>query len=350
MQEPKNDRFNEDIQAVENRETTAATVDNDHSIDDVRTQHQLNRTSDALAKEKTKRHSKPALVLLLALVMAALGAAAGIAVYKAYFEKQPATPTTTQTTTVSAPKLTAASLISGIKPSLKGTPVETGEHGDFWVGTTDNFQAYAVPQQQPSGYAFTTVPTELSGVSTSSTTQSTIDADVLAAKKFLESKGLRASKNTIDPDNKILGSVDYVNDDVACTVSLTNYTNAYQSHIGCADMASYAANAATLKPMYTAYVNKAKLATKEGIYMGLAKVTDSPIAGYKRANVSTGNINTPVGGAVALFYQTQDKTWHYFTSTQSALSCTDYPAGDIRKAFAGETCMDGSGNQAKVTP
>lgn len=350
MPEQNQDNMSDDIQSIESREVTTPSVDNDHSIDDVRTQHQLNSTSDALAREKTKRRSKPALVLLLALLMAALGAVAGVVVYKAYFEKPAPTQGVTQSAVVAIPKLSAKTLVNDIKPSLKGTAVETGEHGDFWVSTADNFQAYSVPWQQPAGYAFTTVPSELFGVSTSSTTQSTIDADVLVAKKHFESKGLRASKNTIDLDNKILGSVDYVNDDVACTVSLTNYTNAYQSHIGCADMASYTANASTLKPLYTAYVNKAQLETKEGIYMGLPKLSDSAVTGYKRANVSTGNVNALVGGAAALFYQTQDKTWHYFTSTQSVLPCNDYSAGDVRKAFAGETCMDGSGNQAKVTP
>lgn len=350
MQEPKNDRFNEEIQAVENRETTAPPVDNDHSIDDVHTQHQLNRTSDALAKEKTKRRSKPVLVLLLALLMAALGAVTGIAVYKAYFEKQTSSQTTIQTMTITAPKLTADSLISGIKPSLKGTAVETGKRADFSVLTTDNFEAYSVPRLQPTGYSFTTVPTTLTGVSTSSGTQSVVDGDVLAAKKYLESKGLRASKNTIDSENKLLGSVDYVNDDVACTVSSTNYNNSYQSHIGCADMTEYTKNAEALKPLYTAYVSTVELNTREGIYMGQSTISNSTVAGYKRASISVGSINAPAGGAIALFYQGPDKTWRWLTATQNILECSRYTEGDARKAFAGETCMDGSGNQAKVTP
>ncbi|HPQ82730.1 MAG TPA: hypothetical protein PL191_03240, partial [Candidatus Saccharimonas sp.] len=100
------------------REGTVS-VTNDHSLDDVKRDNDFAATSHELAKEKTKRRSKPLFVLLLALMMAALGGVAALTVYKAYIEKPAPVPasTTTQTTqSTTAPKLTATSVLSKITP------------------------------------------------------------------------------------------------------------------------------------------------------------------------------------------------------------------------------------------
>jgi hypothetical protein len=67
---------------------------------------------------------------------------------------------------------------------------------------------------------------------------------------------------------------------------------------------------------------------------------DSPIAGYTKMHGSVGTLGA-VGGALALFYQTPDYEWHFFTGTQSALSCSDYNTPDLRKAYAGDMCYEG---------
>lgn len=325
--------------------TTSAPIDNDHTVNDVVTERKLATTSDALVREKTKRRSRPFLVVLLSLLMIALGAFAGIMVYRAYFAPTPTTQTTTSTTATPAPATSpnAAALVAAIKPLLKSTPLTTGERMDRLVLTDKDYVAYSVPYVQPSGYSYETVPVEISGVATTASAQTAAEADVLAAKRYLESKNLTAGGTTNDSANAVIASTEYISKDVRCLVDLTNYDNAFQAHVGCADVASYTANATRLKPLYTALsastdtsaVEDAKAAD---LILGLANIVDSKTAGYKNASVSV-NRGNQIGGYVALFYQTSDGKWHYFRGVQNILACSDYNTPDLKKAFTGTRCM-----------
>ena len=87
------------LRAIENNQETtvsnAKVVDNDHLVEDANTERKLTVTHEALAREKTKRRSKPLLVFLLALLLILLGGLAGALVYKSFFEQS--APSTTST-------------------------------------------------------------------------------------------------------------------------------------------------------------------------------------------------------------------------------------------------------------
>lgn len=68
-------------------------------------------------------------------------------------------------------------------------------------------------------------------------------------------------------------------------------------------------------------------------------IKDSPISPYQIL------INVAVSNAKGLFYRTgPDADWQYFTTTQGVLNCSDFNTQDLKNAFAGETCYDGSQN------
>lgn len=73
---------------------------------------------------------------------------------------------------------------------------------------------------------------------------------------------------------------------------------------------------------------------------------NSKIAGYRTAEVSMGN---DMSGFMALFYQTPDQSWHFFTGTQSVMSCSKYNTQDLKKAYAGDPCFLNSSTQGTVT-
>ena len=343
MQEPNNDRFSKEIQDVENTEVTVPPVDEHASAETA------SKSTPAFTK-KARSQSRPVFVLILAIFMAALGAFVGIVVYKAYFER-PATeaPVVAPQTPKPTP-ITAKTLIDKIKSNVKAEQVEIGERAGASTLTKDKLVAYSVPIYKPSGYTFSTIPAEMFGVSTSSSTQSLVEADVAFAKQHLESKGLKADKTTTDTQNNIVQETVYSNDNIQCIVRLSHHSTGYRSHIGCADASSYVNTAKQLKPLHEAYLTSAQNPIHDGLSMGSAIIENSSVAGYKRAEVSMGSVNSKTGGFKGLFYQGSDEKWHWLIGTQSIPTCTSYPEGDARKAFAGQPCTDTNGNQIKVNP
>ena len=67
-------------------------------------------------------------------------------------------------------------------------------------------------------------------------------------------------------------------------------------------------------------------------------IKDSSVSPYQTLRVAISN-------AMGLFYRTSpDTDWQYFTATQAVLNCDDFNTQDLKNAFAGETCYDGSQN------
>ncbi|MBR2989558.1 hypothetical protein IKF40_01320 [Candidatus Saccharibacteria bacterium] len=73
------------------------------------------------------------------------------------------------------------------------------------------------------------------------------------------------------------------------------------------------------------------------------KIENSPYHPYQRMETAT-------LGAALLFYRTSpDATWQFFKATQAALSCDEFNTPDLRRAFAGTTCVTNGYQQATVT-
>lgn len=73
-------------------------------------------------------------------------------------------------------------------------------------------------------------------------------------------------------------------------------------------------------------------------------VAESATEGYKTAKavIKGGEPNQQLS---AIFYQTPDATWHFFTATQDqdAIKCDAYNTDDLKKAFVSFTCTTPSG-------
>lgn len=90
---------------------------------------------------------------------------------------------------------------------------------------------------------------------------------------------------------------------------------------------------------------------KTGRYPNVISDIENKIKNSQYSPYQTILVN--VGGAAGLFYRTSpDAKWQFFVATQSALDCSDYNTDDLRKAFAGDVCYNGSTslNQSTVQP
>jgi type II secretory pathway pseudopilin PulG len=80
---------------------------------------------------------------------------------------------------------------------------------------------------------------------------------------------------------------------------------------------------------------------------------DNPVSqtsgtkGYMNASASIKSDNIS-DNKKALFYQTPDSTWHFFTTTQNqdTLGCDIYNSADLINAYVGFTCLDTKTNKS----
>lgn len=330
-------------------------VDNNHSLADVKTQQQLDRTSSALAKEKTKRRSRPGLVLLACLLMAVAGAIAALAIYKAFFEPTNK-PQATTAQPVSVPanpasSVTATKLVDTAKGSLKGTLVKTTIDSNGLAVADNNMGAYTVPMYRPDGYEFYTTPQTYTGVTAASATEETAAADLSSIRAVLASNKLQAIPNFSD-EATIKSQANYIGASVVCADALTTEAMSagkFQAQLGCADVASYTETAKAAKPLYDVLKSAKPDVTTTGFFMQRTQITPSKTADYTLAATTTGSIYSPVGSSVAHFYKTPDGVWHYFANSQNEMLCSEYNTTDLKKAYFGQTCGMTNGKQATVT-
>lgn len=327
--------------ATQANRAVSSTINNDHSLDDVRRDNQFSKTSDALAKEKTKRRSKPLLVLVLTLVMAALGGIATLAVYKAYFEKQAVQPTAVQPAppTSSIPavqKLDAKTVLQKVTPGytpdteMPMQPIKVAGY-DYYVNTT------------PTAAAKKDVAASQSPV------------EIATITKLLKEMGFE--EKAIQPgDNESMLITNFSHKDVVCRATVTKtYNNPNGTHlvnVGCENMSRIVTQAAALKQFYT-LLPPDQTRFQNALSGDAGKVTDSKTSGYATLVLGIGGVTDEgeagMGGAALLFYQTPDKQWHYFLSSQSILSCAAYNSPDLKKAYIGEKCSDSTGKEMTVS-
>ena len=275
------------LRAIENNQETtvsnAKVVDNDHLVEDANTERKLTTTHEALAREKTKRRSKPLLVFLLALLLVLLGGLAGALVYKSFFEQSaPSTTATSSNNTVQPNAIdstNATSLTAEVTGKLTGSPVETVMSGNFAM-TKDNYAAFSVPAAKAPDAKYYTYPGKVSGVTRSYTDAAKATHDVETVRAYLEDKGLAAGTLVTDEANQTVSSTLYSSDALRCSLTQTayKYGSGNQVNFGCADMKSYTETAAQLKPIYDVYAKDAKDAQLVGLILGAPKIAASKTA------------------------------------------------------------------------
>lgn len=273
--------------------------------------------------------------VLAGFLLFVAGGAGSIYGYIAFFGKQPTTQTNTLplVTEPVTMDVTASSVVNDIKPLLKNPLITIKQHDYNGATDQDNRAAYSAPFYKPTGYEFETNPKTYAGVA-SQGQQSTAEADLVAIKSYLDSKGFKHANIDTTSLPYVIYTDTYYTDAVRCTVEESHYLTPYLTGIGCADTSSYDETAKAIQPLYV--VSKAAGNAYLNFFM-LEEMKPSKTPGYTIATVEAGDENT---GAALLFYQTPDKVWHYFITTQQVVGCSNYNTTDIKKAFLGETCAN----------
>lgn len=293
-----------------------------------------------------KRRGRLALIITLIVVLfIAVGAGAYYLIVlnqpKASSENQQATVTVEPQNEEDDGKTEAAKLIDKVKDALKSTPVEITKVNEMDGEAEDGTVVYTLASYQVEGYEFSNGPTTGYGVAVSSpeADKEAIDTDHDAAVKVLEDAGLTNKPDlTANPGDQKAAL--YASDEVVCYV-LTLYAlrgNNYTG-VGCGDMDSYKEAAEQIKPFHEAFVaeNPQLKDTLDGFapYYGLPQTYDGA-EGYKNAEVK-------MTGVVGLYYQVpKAKAWKYFTGVQEAPLCMQFNTDELKKAFLGRPCSDGT--------
>lgn len=311
-------------------------------------------TPEPTSPLKVRRRSHHILGKFIALVVAILiGVLLGIFGYRYLTNITASTKSNTPNTGILSPSKTsqlpdANALISALQPKLTGTVVPvTINTSTGMAQTSDGFGAYSVPAYKPSGAQFYTTPRTYSGVTVAVETDNNLVSNFQSATSYLDKEKLVVSGENIDSNG--LMSANFYSPTVLCNLTETSFnvkSGTKQLNVGCADMSDYQAAANVLKPLYDAQLAQdSHFASTTGVVFQGESIKPSKTSGYQIATVNTGNIFTPAGGSLGLFYQTPDKAWHYFTSTQSTLNCDSYSTPTLKKAYLGEDCANSSTGQ-----
>lgn len=113
--------------------------------------------------------------------------------------------------------------------------------------------------------------------------------------------------------------------------------------VSCANKTDFAAIRAEIEPFADAYIANKK--DSADIIMGNIFTNNSPVQGYKNANLSVLSLDSTTNSR-AIFYQSTDKKWYLFavSSDQNKIECSEYDNQDLVNAFTGFMCWDSSIN------
>lgn len=127
----------------------------------------------------------------------------------------------------------------------------------------------------------------------------------------------------------------YVNESLICTVTSPS-SSTTSSSAECGLIKNYKQAAINTKPFADIIPNK----DNSRVLFGLT-IKDSQASGYQKASVNVTNIQGQ-GGVSALFYRHTSGNWVYFVNSQQGLPCSLYNTEDLKNAFKGDECYDGS--------
>jgi hypothetical protein len=284
--------------------------------------------------------SRKWLVVLLGILLVV----SGIAVALWYQNNQANKSNTARTVTSSQNKVRPSAaptdidaLLIKISGSITGTKIE---------------EKINAPDFKVEGFEFAAAGTPLYSKSLSYVI--TTGTAVVAAKnteQLLFAEGFKKSSQQVPVDRNTTNLTKYENNDTVCGTTYTGTTiidgkeNKRGSiTVACAYKDTYKATATRQKPFYEAY---RVVERDDRNNVGNPRILESRTDGYKFAEVAVYPEASP-GGAVGLFYMTPDKIWRFFVATQQVVECSQYKTLDQKKAFMGEPCYLGSGDELSV--
>ena len=297
-----------------------------------------------IVPKKDHKAWKVFFIILLVIIFLVIG---GYIAYLLIKPLDPAKqPVAHQNTSQSVVTLTAASLVAEIRAKMIGD-VKT----ESQIGSNAPYPTFNAPVHQPDGYLFSVRPSQSSGFASFGTSGTKV-TDLKTIEDSLISHGLK--KTIFDPGTEIsVYAAGYTSKDITCSVNDQKpYTSTeqYRSVLGCANTRDYLANAKINQPFYDAYVADTNN-NKNNLLFDVVEINQSKTANFKIATIGVGGSGYgSVGGFAALFYQTPDTIWHYFTGTQSKLPCTRFDTIDLKQAYLGESCYGPTNEGATVLP
>ncbi len=237
-------------------------------------------------------------------------------------------PTLQQTNTLSA-----ANIISQVKTNVGGTMASLS-------GAT-------APRAQVTGYSFYTAPTPKQN---SQVAFPRSDTELLGVYKTVQSTlssfGLTPVNQTSTAEATATLTLDYSSSSVYCELGKAPISgNQYGISVSCAEKKDYTTVAEKIKPLYDLYYAAQTTKPTKDVYLSDFTATSSTIQGYAHAELS---ITDNGQNYTALFYQTPDKNWHFFKTTQAQLLCSDFNTQELRNAYLGISCTD-SATQTQST-
>ena len=122
----------------------------------------------------------------------------------------------------------------------------------------------------------------------------------------------------------------------------------------CLDTAVYASYAAAQQPLVSMYTPLSATSVQYG-FVGKPTITAGSTPGYQRGQLQVSTVisdQLTSSGQVALYYQTPDGLWHYFTDQDNnvAIDCAKYNNNDLLSAYSGTACRNISKGTAGVVP
>ena len=135
----------------------------------------------------------------------------------------------------------------------------------------------------------------------------------------------------------------FLSDKLTCVLRNRPENGVYALQVDCADQADFSNNKTAVKPFADAYsVNKDN--NKKDILLVKPDIQNSVTKDYKTARLTEYRLGYFGDNSSAVFYQTPDGKWNFFTSAkeQDKINCDDYDSTDIVNAYLGFTCWDSS--------
>lgn len=301
---------------------------------------QPDRAASDTNKPKAKKSKRTALIIISLLATSLISAAAGWFAHDLLAKpetSQNSTPAPVAKTTEVAKALDAAGITAKVKKTYNGTALVY----------TEGYGA----AHKANGSKFFVSPTSTSVTSLAYSTPTASAGDVynkikqiFSAEKYTESpvpgdQSATPATTLISSNNSVIcGLTNLPAQAVGTTPAPANTNNV---RVDCADSTTYT----TLNNKLSSYYDLIVAATPE-----VAKIERYVLKDFTPANSKTGGFITakiPADSGTAYFYQSADKKWHFVKSSTTLLACTDFNTTELKQAFAGEKCMNGTGTAAK---
>lgn len=149
--------------------------------------------------------------------------------------------------------------------------------------------------------------------------------------------GLTKSKSYTTPNVPSADEWDtYSGKGVECNIQSTKSSGG-GAYASCNEVSALKTSDDQLLAFYEALPAEDKQNDNSIILSGVTKITQSPVAGYQRAEIK---MFTASYGSVALFYKKNDAKWVFFKYAQGTTMCSEFNTLDLQNAFKGTSCQN----------